>query len=132
MDGAKEYRIGDSMKLQIKTDPQALVALGAVDTALYAVGGKTHKPLDMGKVCQGFSISSEPKLQSLRPLRPLSALPWSLDPGPFLSYLGLQFQLHMAQLSLSPALIPTAEWQAVPLSHSCLPASLPYRARSSK
>ncbi|XP_075835588.1 complement C4 isoform X1 [Microtus pennsylvanicus] len=50
VDGAKEYRTGDSMKLQIKTDPQALVALGAVDTALYAVGGKTHKPLDMGKV----------------------------------------------------------------------------------
>lgn len=77
MDGAKEYRNGDSMKLQIKTDPQALVALGAVDTALYAVGGKTHKPLDMGKVCQALSISSEPKLQSLRPLRPLSAL----EPG---------------------------------------------------
>ncbi|CAH6790074.1 complement C4-A [Phodopus roborovskii] len=50
VDGTKEYRIGDSMKLQIQTDSQALVALGAVDTALYAVGGRSHKPLDMSKV----------------------------------------------------------------------------------
>ncbi|XP_036023843.1 complement C4-A [Onychomys torridus] len=50
VDGAKEYRNGDSMKLHIQTDSQALVALGAVDTALYAVGGRSHKPLDMSKV----------------------------------------------------------------------------------
>ncbi|XP_005086901.1 complement C4-A isoform X2 [Mesocricetus auratus] len=50
VDGAKEYRTGDNMKLQIQTDSQALVALGAVDTALYAVGGGSHKPLDMSKV----------------------------------------------------------------------------------
>ena len=86
MDGAKEYRTGDSVKLQIKTDPQALVALGAVDTALYAVGGKTHKPLDMGKVCHALSISCEPKLHSTRCHQPLSGLPWSLEPSPFLSY----------------------------------------------
>ncbi|ERE88804.1 complement C4-like protein [Cricetulus griseus] len=50
VDGAKEYRTGDNMRLQIQTDSQALVALGAVDTALYAVGGKSHRPLDMSKV----------------------------------------------------------------------------------
>ncbi|XP_048203992.1 complement C4-A [Perognathus longimembris pacificus] len=50
LDGSKEYRNGDSAKLHIRTDSSALVALGAVDTALYAVGGKSHKPLDMGKV----------------------------------------------------------------------------------
>uniref|UniRef100_A0ABK0LA54 Complement C4A n=1 Tax=Rattus norvegicus TaxID=10116 RepID=A0ABK0LA54_RAT len=50
VDGAKEYRNGDSMKLQLQTDSEALVALGAVDTALYAVGGRSHKPLDMSKV----------------------------------------------------------------------------------
>lgn len=75
MDGAKEYRTGDNMRLQIQTDSQALVALGAVDTALYAVGGKSHRPLDMSKVCQALPISSEPKLwglvlQSLGPHRP--------------------------------------------------------------
>ncbi|XP_051009525.1 complement C4 [Acomys russatus] len=50
VDGARDYRNGDSMKLQVLTDSQALVALGAVDTALYAVGGRSHKPLDMSKV----------------------------------------------------------------------------------
>lgn len=50
VDGPKEYRNGDSMKLQIRTDSPALVALGAVDTALYAVGGRSHRPLDMSKV----------------------------------------------------------------------------------
>ncbi|XP_006154369.1 LOW QUALITY PROTEIN: complement C4-A [Tupaia chinensis] len=45
-----EFRNGDLMKLRVHTDSQALVALGAVDTALYAVGGRTHKPLDMRKV----------------------------------------------------------------------------------
>uniref|UniRef100_A0AAQ4VMX2 Complement C4-A n=1 Tax=Mus musculus TaxID=10090 RepID=CO4A_MOUSE len=48
--GAKEYHNGDMMKLRIQTDSKALVALGAVDTALYAVGGWSHKPLDMSKV----------------------------------------------------------------------------------
>uniref|UniRef100_A0A8B9YRJ7 C4a anaphylatoxin n=1 Tax=Bos mutus grunniens TaxID=30521 RepID=A0A8B9YRJ7_BOSMU len=32
-----------------------LVALGAVDTALYAVGGKSHKPLDMVKVFEAMN-----------------------------------------------------------------------------
>ncbi|XP_032124926.1 complement C4-A isoform X1 [Sapajus apella] len=50
VDGAKEYRNGESMKLRLQTDSPALVALGALDTALYAVGSKTHKPLNMGKV----------------------------------------------------------------------------------
>uniref|UniRef100_A0A8C2V9F5 Complement C4-A n=1 Tax=Chinchilla lanigera TaxID=34839 RepID=A0A8C2V9F5_CHILA len=50
LDSAKDYRNGDSVKLQLRTDSKALVALGAVDTALYAVGSKTHKPLNMAKV----------------------------------------------------------------------------------
>uniref|UniRef100_A0A2K6SSI6 Uncharacterized protein n=1 Tax=Saimiri boliviensis boliviensis TaxID=39432 RepID=A0A2K6SSI6_SAIBB len=50
VDGAKEYRNGESMKLRLQTDSPALVALGALDTALYAVGSKAHKPLNMGKV----------------------------------------------------------------------------------
>lgn len=50
VDGAKEYRNGESMRLQLQTDSEALVALGAVDTALYAVGGRSHRPLDMSKV----------------------------------------------------------------------------------
>nr|XP_020024063.1 complement C4-A isoform X1 [Castor canadensis] len=50
LDGAKEYRNGESIKLHLQTDSLALVALGAVDTALYAVGGRFHKPLNMGKV----------------------------------------------------------------------------------
>ena len=50
VDGAKEYRNADMMKLRIQTDSKALVALGAVDMALYAVGGRSHKPLDMSKV----------------------------------------------------------------------------------
>lgn len=32
------------------------MALGAVDTALYAVGGKSHRPLDMVKVGQVLSL----------------------------------------------------------------------------
>lgn len=52
MDSGKEYNPGERIKLHLKTDSPALVALGAVDTALYAVGGRSHKPLDMGKVCQ--------------------------------------------------------------------------------
>lgn len=52
VDGHKEYHPGDTVKLHLLTDSPALVALGAVDTALYAVGGRSHKPLDMGKVCQ--------------------------------------------------------------------------------
>lgn len=50
VDGHKEYHPGDTVKLHLLTDSPALVALGAVDTALYAVGGRSHKPLDMGKV----------------------------------------------------------------------------------
>ncbi|XP_012928326.1 complement C4-A isoform X2 [Heterocephalus glaber] len=50
LDDAKDYRNGDHVKLQLHTDSAALVALGAVDTALYAVGSKTRRPLDMRKV----------------------------------------------------------------------------------
>uniref|UniRef100_A0A2K5MFN6 Alpha-2-macroglobulin bait region domain-containing protein n=1 Tax=Cercocebus atys TaxID=9531 RepID=A0A2K5MFN6_CERAT len=50
VDGAKEYRNGESVKLHLETDSPALVALGALDTALYAAGSKSHKPLNMGKV----------------------------------------------------------------------------------
>ncbi|XP_016070839.1 PREDICTED: complement C4-A-like isoform X2 [Miniopterus natalensis] len=50
VDSHKDYRPGETVKLQLRTDSLAQVALGAVDTALYAVGGRSHKPLDMGKV----------------------------------------------------------------------------------
>ncbi|XP_037375338.1 complement C4-B-like [Talpa occidentalis] len=50
VEGSTEYRPGDKVKLHLHTDSPALVALGAVDTALYAVGGTSHKPLDMAKV----------------------------------------------------------------------------------
>ncbi|XP_029097744.1 complement C4-like [Monodon monoceros] len=55
VDGSKEYRPGDTVKLNLRTDSPALVALGAVDTALYAVGGKSHKPLDMVKVFEAVN-----------------------------------------------------------------------------
>ncbi|XP_065741042.1 complement C4-A-like isoform X2 [Phocoena phocoena] len=55
VDGSKEYRPGDTVKLNLRTDSPALVALGAVDTALYAVGGKSHKPLDMVKVFEAMN-----------------------------------------------------------------------------
>lgn len=50
VDSHRDHRPGETVKLQLRTDSPALVALGAVDTALYAVGGRSHKPLDMGKV----------------------------------------------------------------------------------
>lgn len=52
VDRHKDYQPGEMLKLQLHTDSAALVALGAVDMALYAAGGKAHKPLDMGKVCE--------------------------------------------------------------------------------
>nr|XP_030706506.1 complement C4-like isoform X4 [Globicephala melas] len=55
VDGSKEYRPGDTVKLNLRTDSPALVALGAVDMALYAVGGKSHKPLDMVKVFEAMN-----------------------------------------------------------------------------
>ncbi|XP_007459659.1 PREDICTED: complement C4-A [Lipotes vexillifer] len=55
VDGSKEYHPGDTVKLNLQTDSPALVALGAVDTALYAVGGKSHKPLDMVKVFEAVN-----------------------------------------------------------------------------
>ncbi|XP_075411531.1 complement C4-A-like [Tenrec ecaudatus] len=55
VDSAKEYHPGDSVKFHLQTDSPALVALGAVDTALYAVGGKSHKPLNMAKVFEVIS-----------------------------------------------------------------------------
>lgn len=85
VDGLKEYHPGDTMKLHLLTDSPALVALGAVDTALYAVGGRSHKPLDMGKVCQDppppqpsltFSCRPEPRVQ------PTNSSQSSLKPWP--------------------------------------------------
>lgn len=55
VDSHKDYRPGEALKLQLHTDSAALVALGAVDMALYAAGGRAHKPLDMGKVFQVMS-----------------------------------------------------------------------------
>ncbi|KAM4834663.1 complement C4-A-like [Thomomys bottae] len=63
LDSSKEYRNGDNTKLHIRTDSLALVALGAVDTALYAVGGRSHKPLDMSKVFEvmdSYSLGCSP------------------------------------------------------------------------
>ncbi|KAJ1068641.1 hypothetical protein K5549_011594 [Capra hircus] len=57
VDSSKAYRPGDTVKLNLQTGSRALVALGAVDTALYAVGGKSHKPLDMVKL----SMRSRPQ-----------------------------------------------------------------------
>ncbi|XP_007949517.1 complement C4-A [Orycteropus afer afer] len=55
VDGAKEYHPGESVKFHLQTDSPALVALGAVDTALYAVSSSSHKPLNMGKVFEVMS-----------------------------------------------------------------------------
>ncbi|EPQ03716.1 Complement C4-A [Myotis brandtii] len=55
VDQHKDYQPGEMLKLQLHTDSAALVALGAVDMALYAAGGKAHKPLDMGKVFEVMS-----------------------------------------------------------------------------
>ncbi|XP_069344006.1 complement C4-A isoform X2 [Eulemur rufifrons] len=55
VDGAKDYRVGESAKLRLQTDSPALVALGAVDTALYAVGRRSHKPLDMRRVFEAMN-----------------------------------------------------------------------------
>ncbi|XP_043819332.1 complement C4-A-like [Dromiciops gliroides] len=49
VDGA-ELRPGDQLKLNLHTDSLATVALGAVDTAVYAAGGQRHRPLHMNKV----------------------------------------------------------------------------------
>ncbi|XP_007483637.1 complement C4 [Monodelphis domestica] len=45
-----ELRPGDRLRLNVHTDPSAIVALGAVDTAVYAAGGRKHSPLHMKKV----------------------------------------------------------------------------------
>ncbi|KAL1286582.1 C4L [Ovibos moschatus] len=55
VNSSKAYRPGDTVKLNLQTGSRALVALGAVDTALYAVGGKSHKPLDMVKVFEAMN-----------------------------------------------------------------------------
>ncbi|KAI5939250.1 Complement C4-A [Manis javanica] len=63
VDGSKEYHPGETLKLHLQTDSPALVALGAVDTALYAVGGRSHKPLDMDKVFEvmnGYDLGCGP------------------------------------------------------------------------
>lgn len=115
------------MKLHIQTDSQALVALGAVDTALYAVGGRSHKPLDMSKVCQVLAaILPSPERArlwglALQSLSPHSPSPWIPDPGHFLSC-PWSLVPHSASLCLSPALTPSVGWQVLPLSRSCLPA----------
>lgn len=57
MDSGKAYHPGETLKIRLQTDSPALVALGAVDTALYAVGSKSHKPLNMAKVCQALSLT---------------------------------------------------------------------------
>ncbi|XP_068929376.1 complement C4-A-like [Petaurus breviceps papuanus] len=49
VDGA-ELRPGDHLRLNLYTDSLATVALGAVDTAVYAAGGQRHSPLHMNKV----------------------------------------------------------------------------------
>ncbi|KAG5197023.1 hypothetical protein JEQ12_010477 [Ovis aries] len=55
VDSSKAYRPGDTVKLNLQTGSRALVALGAMDTALYAVGGKSHRPLDMVKVFEAMN-----------------------------------------------------------------------------
>uniref|UniRef100_A0A8C3XB57 C4a anaphylatoxin n=1 Tax=Catagonus wagneri TaxID=51154 RepID=A0A8C3XB57_9CETA len=55
VDGGKEYHPGETLKIRLQTDSPALVALGAVDTALYAVGGKAHRPLNMVKVFEAIN-----------------------------------------------------------------------------
>nr|FAA01197.1 TPA: complement C4 isoform-B [Notamacropus eugenii] len=45
-----ELRPGDQLRLNLYTDSSATVALGAVDTAVYAAGGHRHSPLHMNKV----------------------------------------------------------------------------------
>uniref|UniRef100_A0A452U8X9 Complement C4A (Rodgers blood group) n=1 Tax=Ursus maritimus TaxID=29073 RepID=A0A452U8X9_URSMA len=55
VDSAKEYRPGEFVKLHLQTAAPAVVALGAVDSALYAVGGSSHRPLNMGKVLEVVS-----------------------------------------------------------------------------
>lgn len=60
--GRMEYRPGESTFLKLQTDSLAHVALGAIDTALYAVGSKTHTPLDMNKVCQDSTFAHVPSL----------------------------------------------------------------------
>ncbi|XP_027710711.1 complement C4-A-like, partial [Vombatus ursinus] len=49
VDGA-ELRPGNQLRLNLYTDSLATVALGAVDTAVYAAGGQRHSPLHMNKV----------------------------------------------------------------------------------
>ena len=71
MDSAKAYHPGETLKIRLQTDSPALVALGAVDTALYAVGSKSHKPLNMAKVCQApFPNPAPPQLIVLLPWAP--------------------------------------------------------------
>ncbi|XP_040844315.1 complement C4-A-like isoform X1 [Ochotona curzoniae] len=63
VDTTKKYRNGDPLKLHLKTDSPAFVALGAMDTALYAAGGRAHKPLSMAKVFEvmnGYDLGCGP------------------------------------------------------------------------
>uniref|UniRef100_A0A8D1FBP6 C4a anaphylatoxin n=1 Tax=Sus scrofa TaxID=9823 RepID=A0A8D1FBP6_PIG len=55
VDSGKAYHPGETLKIRLQTDSPALVALGAVDTALYAVGSKSHKPLNMAKVFEAIN-----------------------------------------------------------------------------
>lgn len=72
VDSIREYRPAEFVKLRLQTDSPALVALGAVDTALYAVGGSSHKPLNMAKVCLDppFSPALPPLWGSLSRTQP--------------------------------------------------------------
>lgn len=118
----KDYHPGEVLKLQLHTDSAALVALGAVDMALYAVGSRTHKPLDMGKVCEDL-LPALPhplgRIPSACPLLPASLKPWGL---------GLISPLSVSHICPSrPRPQPV-----LPLSHLLSPTALPFLARSSK
>ncbi|XP_051852199.1 complement C4-like [Antechinus flavipes] len=45
-----DLRPGEQLRLNLYTDSSAIVALGAVDTAVYAAGGQKHSLLHMNKV----------------------------------------------------------------------------------
>lgn len=119
VDEHKDYQPGEMLKLQLHTDSAALVALGAVDMALYAAGGKAHKPLDMGKVCEDplpGPASSSRAHPSCPPTPP------SLPPA---GARGLIVCVSHPSLPPSPTASPA-------LSHLVSATALPFLARSSK
>lgn len=109
VDRHRDYHPGEVLKLQLHTDSAALVALGAVDMALYAAGGRAHKPLDMGKVCEdplppSLVLSDAPQLPA-RSAQP----PSSCGLGPYFP------TVCVSHLSIPPS--PTASAAPQP---SCL------------